>query len=80
MKEFQDIDTKRANFSKKRTKSDTQIILVPDIIRAARQEQEKMHNNYDMLENPKSILEILASMPPVKKGKKGSKKKKVADM
>jgi hypothetical protein len=52
---------------------------VPDIIRAARQEQEKMRVNYDMLENPKNIMEILASMPPVKKGKKG-KKKRVADM
>ena len=34
-----------------------------------------MRLNYDMLvENPKNIMEILASMPPVKKGKKGKKK------
>jgi|LauGreDrversion4_2_1035121.scaffolds.fasta_scaffold481054_1 hypothetical protein len=39
-----------------------------------------MRLNYDMLvENPKNIMEILASMPPVKKGKKG-KKKRAADL
>jgi hypothetical protein len=31
-----------------------------------------------LAENPKNIMEILASMPPAKKGKK--KKKRVADM
>ena len=31
-----------------------------------------MRLNYDMLvENPKNIMDILASMPPAKKGKKG---------
>jgi len=56
------------------------IILVPDIIRAARIEQERMQMGYGLLENPKNIIEILASMPPGKKGKKGSKKKRVNDM
>ena len=40
--EFKDLreeeETKRGNFGRKRTKSETQIVLVPDIIRAARQE------------------------------------------
>jgi hypothetical protein len=38
--EFKDLrddeETKRGNFGRKRTKSETQIVLVPDIIRAAR--------------------------------------------